>query len=433
MKRILTIVIPVFLISIFANAQPGWEWGDQIDVAKEKNAIYTDMVKAGNFIEAIESHGWLLENTPDLNESLYQNGVKIYQGLAGKESDPTKKAAYQTKTLEMFDLRIEYFGKEAYVMNRKVFPAYKFYKGDKTKYAELYEMYKKAFELNGTKFYPSNIVAYMDVVRRYKLTGGDLSDELVIEIYTELMDLIDEKRKTGKDLAKLDRIADNVDKMLTSTIDLDCDFVERLLGPKLKETGDLKIASKIFKLMLNNKCTDRPLAYDAAKIVNESQPDFAITKFLASKAAKNGEQETAIAFYNQALNLTEDGIKKAEIYMILARMDYTKADKVAARINCRRALAFDPSMKDPHTLIGNMYYASYIECKEGESKTKDRAVFIAAYNSYRRAGDTKNMVKAKAQFPSINDMFSETYEEGTSMQVDCWINETVKLERRPEN
>ncbi len=433
-----TLFIPLIFIGASllpqtGSSQPGWNWGEQVDVAKEKNALYVDMMKAGKLNESIEPLDWLLENTPDLNTSLYQNGAKIYQDLAEKETDAATKAGYQEKALEMYDLRIKYFGKEAYVMNRKVFPAYKFYKSDKSKYAELYEMYNKSFELNGDKFYNNNLVAYMDVVRRHKLTGGDISDERVIEIYSAITDVIDAKRAEGKNLSTLDKIADNVDKMLTSTVDLNCDFVEEILGPKFRETGDIKIAKKIFQLMLTGKCTDRPLAYEAAKAVNEDEPSFGIAKFLAIRAAQDGDVATAYDFYNQAIELTEENIKKAEIYMNMATMDASEGKKVSARSNARKSLSFDPSNKEPYNLIGNLYMGSFEDCKKGEFKTHDYAVFIAAHKMYKLAGNQDGMSKAKALFPSIEDLFNEEYQEGQTYQVGCWINETVVLERRPAN
>ena len=196
------------LVSGFAHAQIPVNWGEQAEVAREKYALFVDLVKSGQYHEAVAPHDWLLENTPDLSASLYQYGARIYEGLAEKETDEAQKAAYQIKALEMYDLRIQYFGEEAYVLNRKVIPVYKFYRRDKTRYQELYELFNKAFEMNGNDFFDNSLVAYMDVVRRYKLTGGDISDERVIEIYAGIMEVIDHKRGVIQDWTKIDRIAD---------------------------------------------------------------------------------------------------------------------------------------------------------------------------------------------------------------------------------
>ena len=433
MNKLTKTFLLLSLLSTNVFSQSGWNWGEQIDVAKEKNAIYTDLVKLKKYKESIEAHAWLIENTPDLNESLYQNGAKIYSGLANNETDKIQKATYQAKALEMYDLRIKYFGNEASILNRKAFPAYKFYKGDKSKYNELMDLFEKTFTLNGADFSTNNFVAYMDIVRRFKATGGPISDEKVLDIYTNLTDVLDDKIASSSNPASLEKVAENIDKLLTLTIDLSCDYVESLLGPKLAETGDLKIASKIFKLMLQNKCTDRTLAFEAAKIVNQNSPDYAISKFLASRASKENDRQSAIKYYNQAIALTKNATKKAEIYLSLAKIDYKAGLKSNARSNCRKALSADPSLNEAHVLIGNLYLSSFEECKQGEYKTVDYSIFIAAHNAFKRAGDYENMKKSESLFPSITDIFTEEYTEGQSIKIDCWINESVILRKRPEN
>ena len=84
-------------------------------------------------------------------------------------------------------------------------------------------------------------------------------------------------------------------------------------------------------------------------------------------------------------------------------------------------------------IIGNLYLSSFEECKQGEYKTVDYSIFIAAHNAFKRAGDYENMKKSESLFPSITDIFTEEYTEGQSIKIDCWINESVILRKRPEN
>ncbi|MEQ8239094.1 MAG: hypothetical protein RIA69_07760 [Cyclobacteriaceae bacterium] len=431
-KHLLSLTLIVGLASA-AMAQPGWNWGDSVDKAKEKNALYTDFLRSGNFQKALVPLNWLLKNTPDLNESIYINGIKIYEGLVETETDPAKSLALKEKTLNMYDLRIKYFDGEKDVMNRKALSAYKFYKGEQKKYPELKALFDKSFAINGNDFYSSNLTAYMDVIRRYKLTGGDITDEEVFAIYSTLTDVIDYQMKNGGNQSRLEKTAEYVDKLLTSTVEVDCNFVEEKLGPKFKETGDVKLAKKIFSLMLTQKCTDSPLALDAAIAINENEPNFAIAKFIGSKSAQDGDKEKATEYYNRAIELTDDNTKKSEIYLSLARIQSSNGDKVSSRGSARRALAFDPSYLDAYKLIGDLYMTSFDDCKGGQSKVLDRGIFIAAYDMYEKAGNRESMAAAKAQFPSIEEIFSENYEEGQVIKVDCWINQSVKIERRPSN
>lgn len=429
MKKLLTLTI-LLSASIAAFAQPGWKWPEDVESAKEKNALYVDAIKSKDYMTAIGPHSWLLENCPDLNESLYINGSKIYEGLAKKEKDAAKKKEYQTTVMKMYDDRIKYFGNEGKVLNRKAFTAYKYYKNDKSRYAELMTLFNKTFELNGNKVLKNNLMAYMDVIRRYKLSGGELSDEQILDKYGEISDIIAFQKKS-KGGSQLDVIQENVDKILLATVDVDCGLLESKFVPKMKETKDPNMAKKVFQLMLTAKCSDSPSFVEAAELVYQSEPAASLAKVIAIKNVAAGDISLGNEWYDKALSLTEDNLEKAELYFSKAQAFSNQGLKSQARSNARMALANDPSMKDAYTLIGNLYMTSYTDCRAGVSKVDDRLVFIAAYNQFQKAGNSSAMAKAKEQFPSISEMFELGLEEGQSMTVGCWINETVKLERRP--
>ncbi|MEM6829205.1 MAG: hypothetical protein AAF551_01730, partial [Bacteroidota bacterium] len=194
-KKILISSVVLFIACISTvDAQSGWNWGDQPEVAKEKNVLYTDALKSKNYQAAIEPLTWLLTNTPDLNPSIYINGVKIYEGLIKQETDPAKKEELIQKGLQLHDTRIEKFGKEADVTDRKSTFAYRYYSKDKTKYPYLYELYTKAFKLRGANMNSGNLVAYMNVVYKHRFAGGEVSDEEVIETYSNISDALNTQK-----------------------------------------------------------------------------------------------------------------------------------------------------------------------------------------------------------------------------------------------
>src|SRR5210317_760651 len=188
--KTLTLLVFLFGFSYLAAQTPGWNWPEDRQTAEEKNVMYSDMMKLGNYKNAVAPLTWLLVNAPDLNESIYINGAKIYENLEESEKDESKKKIYQDSAILMYDLRIQYFNDEAAVLNRKAFTAYKFYKDDKEKYQDLFELYQKTFELNQNKVWDQNLLSYMDIVRRYKLTGGNITDEQILEIYDEIVEII---------------------------------------------------------------------------------------------------------------------------------------------------------------------------------------------------------------------------------------------------
>lgn len=268
LMKYLSSLLLIFIVSLNAQAQGAFNWPEDEATAKEKNVLYSDALKMKDYQGAVAPHQWLLDNAPDLNPSIYINGIKIYEGLAKKEADKAKKAEYQEKVMSLYDDRIKYFNKEINVLNRKSLSAYKFYINNSAKSEELYQLFETTVDKSGEQFFTNLLVAYMNVIKKYNSVTKSLSDEDILNKYDKISGIIDLKLKSGKDKEKVLKQKDLVDKLLTTMVKVDCDFIANTLGPKFKEDPtDLGQAKKIMGLSLAGSCTDLPVFLEAAKVV----------------------------------------------------------------------------------------------------------------------------------------------------------------------
>lgn len=427
------IVLGIICSTFFnlANAQTGWNWPDDRKKAEEVNALYTDNFRQGNYRTAANYLSWLLVKAPNLNKSIYINGVKIYNGLATEATDAAQKIMFQDSVLLLYDTRISYFNEEAKVLNRKAYDAYKYYKGDKSRYEELYNLFKNTFELNGNKVMDMNLLPYMDVVRRYKVSGGKITDEEVLDIYAQIIQISNFKIGKGTNKERLILIQDKVNELLVGTIDVDCGFIENTLGPKLSaEPDNLKLAKNILRLSFAGKCMTLDVALDAAKIVQKNEPEYGLAKLIAQLSAAKEDFDGSIVYFEESVELTDDNTKKGDSFVEIAKINVIKGKKVSARENCRKAISVDPTRKDAYKIIGDLYFNSFNECKKGENPVHDRAIYIAAYEMYRKAQDGGSMGRAKQQFPSMEEIFTWNMQVGESFKIGCWINETITIQKR---
>lgn len=428
----LCLMVSISLINQ-VQAQNGWNWPEDKQTATTKNALYTDALRADKYREAANNLSWLLKNAPDLNSSIYINGAKIYEGLAEKEKDAKQKEVYVDSALLMYDLRIKYFNDEPEVMNRKAYEAYKFYRDNKVKYPEMLELFEKAFELAGDNVLSVNTIAYMDILRRAKLSGGTMTDEDILEKYDLISTVLENKiaASSEKGVASLQSYKDKIDAMLAEIVTVDCDFIENKLGPKLQSNPeDIKTAKKIISLSLAAKCTDSPLFMEAASIVHEKEPNYSIAIVIAKRAKMDGDFDMASKYFEESLTLTDKNTDKADIYLELADLASRKGQKSTAREYALKAVATDPNKNEAYTFIGDLYFRSYDQCRAGENIVQDRAVFLAAYEMYKRGGASARMANAKEQFPSAEEIFTYNMEVGQQIKVGCWINETVIIQKR---
>jgi tetratricopeptide (TPR) repeat protein len=434
MKRTILAFIIASLSSTQIIAQPGWNFPDNEEdslLTAEKIALYGDPIKSGDFKLALPHLQWLLIHVPDLNESLYINGAKIFEGLVETTSDPAQKRIYEDSAMLMYNLRIHYFNDEAAVMNRKAYTAYGFFKDDPAKYPELYDVYSKTFSLDKKEIWDQNLLAYMDVVRRFRSNGGDIPDEKVLEIYDQIIQIIDYKKEQGEEEEKLEKIRDNVYRLLANIINVDCDFIQNKLGPALHENpDDLGLAKNIFRFAFAGKCMDIPIFLEAVRIIFEKEPNYGMAKLIGDRSYVNKDYETALDFYEKAMELTDENLKISELYLNQASINSTKGNKSKARELAYKALEADPGNKDAYNTIGNLYYNSYQECKKGINEVEDRAVFFAAYEMYRRAGNTEGMKQSKDQFPPMETIHTYNMLPGDPVRIGCWINESYTVQRR---
>ena len=433
MKKILNTILFISVLAVSAQAQ--WNWPEDKAGAEERNVLYTDAVKMGNYREAIEPLQWLITNAPNLNKSLYQNGVKIYDNLAKVEKDPARKQELIDSLLWMYDQRIEYFNDKANVMNRKAIKAYRYYIKDYDRSGELLQMFDEAYELAGNKVLDQNLLAYMNVIKVNKLVKKILTDDQVLDRYDNITSIIEYKIKAaqdaGKSTDKLNTQKSHIDNILTEIVVIDCEFVENTMGPKFKESpDDVKLVKRMFSFMLTGKCTDSPLFLDVAKQLQKLEPNYGLAKVIGTKCMSAKDFTCAEAYLKESLNYTEDGSEKGEVLVMLGNMKRIQGQKSAARNYYRQSSSADPTNKDAYEAIGDLYFTSFDQCKGEKDMVKDRLVFIAAYKMYQRAGDRQKMSNAKAQFPSTEEIFNGDYNKGQAMTIGCWINEAVELASR---
>ena len=437
MKKNWILLFWALFISPLAFAQKGWNWPtdvEQAKQAKEKAVLYSDYVKSKQYDEAKEPFQWLMQNVPNLHKSLYKNGTKIYAGLVKTEKDPTLKAAYQDSTMAIYERRIKLYGKEAKIRNMQIMKAYTYYKKDETKFEYLYDLAKKTVDLNGDKVHSGALVAYLDIARKYKKASDKLTDDDLISIYDQVSTILAKKidsEQNPKKLARLNKQSETLDQLLAASVNVDCDFISEKMAPMLaQKPDDFKIAKNIVKLSLAGKCSDRPVFLEAAKVMFKHQPDFGMAKVIGLKLRSNKKFDEALVYYDKALELTDVPAKRATILLEKAVISANKSQNINARKFALAAVKADPSKKEAYALIGRLYMSSYKSCKKGKNMVEDRAIFIAAYDKFAKAGDRKGMQSAQSQFPTGEDIFTYNMSVGDKVQVGSWINETVTIRKR---
>lgn len=424
-------VLGAILLSGLVQAQDGWNWpADPAQEAKarELNAAYTDYMKSEQFVEATKPLNWLLINTPELNESIYINGVMIYKGAVDKATDPAQKLVYQDSVMAIYNKRGEIYKNQTKWIENKAYYGYQFFKGDKTRIPGVIADFEKAIELNGNINHQL-VGAYFDLIYRDNAFNKTYTGEQVLAKYEMANGLLNKSEAEGKDVTSSRSLLEQV---LVNMELIDCDFIENTMGPKLTaDPTNEELANQIFKYSVQYKCYSSASFMAALEFIDSKNPTFATSQVRAMKYMSAGEFDKAEPVLAKALTMAENNKQKSEVQMELAKIYTQGGRKSQARAAAREAATLDPEMTaSAYSLIGDLYMSSFNDCRGGESRAKDYSIFIAAYGAYQRAGDSKGMGSARSRFPSKEELFTEGLQVGSSLNTGCWVGETVTLATR---
>ncbi len=419
------------LMAGLVQAQDGWNWPSdpaQEAKARELNAAYTDYMKSDQFVEATKPLHWLLVNVPQLNESLYINGTKIYDGAASAVSDEAKKEVYQDSVIALYEKRGELYNNEEKWIENKAYYGYQYYKDDKEKLKIPVSDFEKALEINGAINYQL-VPAYFNLVYRNFAYHSAYSGEEILNMYDKLNAILDAEAAKGTNVSSQ---KGNMEQLLVAMELIDCDFIENTMGPKLAaDPTNEKLADQIFNYSVQYKCFSSDAFLRALEIKDNNNPTFATSQVRAMRYLQEKDYEKAEPVLEKALTLAENDAQKAEVKFELARIYGARGQKSAARTAAKEAAALDESKsQDAWKLIGDLYMGSANECRGGVSRAKDYSIYIAAYNAYQRAGDNAGMSQARQRFPSKEELFTESLQIGETINTGCWIGETVTLATR---
>ncbi len=418
------------------NCENGWCWGEDPGVTKEKYALYNDNFKMKDYNASLAPLEWLLENTPYLNKSIYIRGIKVYKNLLKKETDDAKKIEYQDKILKLHDDRIRYFGEEDKVLALKGAYAYSYLnkREEKDYKPELYDLYNRILELNGKETSRSNLTFLMVIAVNMKVSKA-ITEEDLMQKYDEISEVLDYNvaNSTGSNKAKWEKTQDAINGYFAKGVNIDCDFVREKMGDDIRtKTDDVKLMKRAIKYMLTAKCTDDELFVIAARNLVNYEPDLGLVKIISNDFLKKEEYDSAIVWKEKAIEIaSEDPAAMAELTLDIAKIESKLGKKTAARSRALKAIEHDNAVSgEAYSMIGNLYMSSGKDCFDA-NPVKSRACYLAAYDMYAKAGDAGGMSRAKAQFPSITDIFSLGMQEGDAIEIGCWIGGSTTLRKRP--
>jgi len=383
---------------------------------------------------AFEAWKKLFVHCPDVSKNIYISGAKIYQNKLEKATDPNRQKEIFDTLMLIYDRRIQYFNEEAYVLGRKGMDIVRY---NEKEYEQAYDVFRRSAELAGVETDLNVITGFLQT-GTVMMKSEKISPIPFLDDFLTCSEIIEEKKAAGENPAKLSRVSKMLNGIISSTKINDCDAIRNAMSERVNDPaveGDfLKICLDLLTL---SGCENSEFFSDVNEKLMEVSPDPDLAYQVAKYNLKNDNFDKAAEFLNKAIEHENDNEQKALYEYQLAVIELTKLNHpVEAKRLAMSAAGHKESWGEPYFVAASSILEGSKICNLEDFDKQ--AVYWLAVDYCIKAKkvdpsvtDQANELIAqyKSHFPSVEETFFRSMNEGDTYVIGCWINEstTVKV------
>jgi len=417
----------------------------QTEDCNKNSSISHEAVRAGNFKDAYLPWKEVLKNCPTLKFYTFNDGIKILTAFLGeiKDRNSADYKKYFDELMEVYDLRMQYTPNFQHL---KGTPSVGDTKGSKAisyiAYApnldvnQAYTWLKESIEAEkeGSK---GPILHYFLDMSLNKLKVDPNHKEQFIQDYLTDSEYADAAIAAESDPAKkqaLQQVKDNLVAMFINSGTADCESLQEIYGPKIEsnkaDSAYLKKAISVLKMM---KCTESEAYFQASYYMYKINPTADAATGCGYMAYKKGDFDTAIKYFDEALNLESDPEKKAQIAYAVAASLFNVKKLSQARSYLQKAISFKENYGDAYILLAQLYASSP---NWNDEPALNKCTYFVVIDKLQRAkavdpsvADKANeMISTYARYtPKTEDLFMLGIKAGDRVTVGGWIGESTTV------
>jgi tetratricopeptide (TPR) repeat protein len=397
-------------------------------------SLYREYARQILYKDALPYWRLAFNECPKASKNIYIDGVKIYKYFIGKEKDENIKSALIDTLMLIYDQRIEYYNDRCNVRGRQGVDLLRYRRLEDVEYMEQgYNYLKESMDLCKNKTSEA-VLATLISASISLCQYGAISNEQVFEDYLRSIDILNSKLKKDTGDVTIINLKEDLTDNFTSKQICNCDLLIPVFTKRMeKNPQDIENLKTITTVLKKSSCTDSDLFFKASKELHESLPSAESAENIAVMAFIKDKYHEAIKYYNHAIKLENDSLKKATYYLGLAKSNYKLKNHQRAKNLALKAINLNKNWGEPYLLIGQLYAESKDELAAAE-ECLPKAAYWAAVDKFIEAKRIDPNVESEANklistysvyFPSIEDAFFCGVNDGDIYKIGSWINETT--------
>lgn len=418
----------------------------QNEDCNKNSSISHEAVKAGNFKDAYLPWKAVLSTCPTLKYYTYLDGIQILSGFLGniKDHNSADYKKYFDELMNVYDLRIKYTPDFAArlsgtpsvgeVLGNKAISYIAFAPNLDVNTA--YSWLKESVDTEKASSAPAVLHYFVDMSLN-KLKSDSNHKEQFIQDYLTASGYADEamaNETNAKKKAFIKQIKDNIVAMFINSGTADCESLQGIYGPKVEANKtDSVFLKKTLDIMKMMNCTESDAYFKASFYMYKINPTADAASGCGYMAYKKGDYDTAIKYFDEALNLEKDVSKKAERAYTTAAVLFAAKKISQARVYAQKAIGYNENYGDPYILLAQIYASNP---KWTDEPVLNKCTYFVVIDKLQRAKAVDPSVASKANeliatysryTPKPEDLFMLGHKAGDRITIGGWIGETTTI------
>jgi tetratricopeptide (TPR) repeat protein len=442
-KNLLFLIGFIIVFGSYTKAQQSGEskYGEDSVKCIENNSLYYEFYKQwkasnyenGSWKDAIAPWRWVFINCPQSTINIYLHGESLMEALITNETNKALKEKYIDTLMMVYDKRIQYHGKEGYVLGKKGVDLYKYRPEN---YEEVYNILKKSISLEGNESSGPALIFYFRSAE--KMVKAEKAEKIIlVDIYDQASNIIDynlkdcQEKGDTRNIANWENVKTNIE--LSFEPYATCEDLISIYTIKFNDAPkDLDLLKKITKILDKKNCTDSDLFFKASENLHSVEPTANSAELMGKMYIKKEDYNKAASYLLEAISLSDDNNDKADAQYLLANVYFQLKQYSNARAQCYEVIKIRPNDGKAYILIGDLYASTAKDC--GDNDLTDKVAYWAAVDKYYKAKAVDPSIEELANtkintfskyFPLTARGFFYDLKAGDSYTVGCWINETT--------
>ena len=408
------------------------DYGSDPTTCQRNLSLYRSDYDHRNFDAAIVFWRKVWKDCPNSSINLAGHGIAMYQTFIARELDQNKKKALVDTLIMVYEqgmvLRPQNKGNLLTNMAQDILR----FADTPENQPKLLEIWEETMITEKEKTLASVYANYMKKILEMN-ANGKLSDEELLEDYTKVSDFISEaiKKAPSEDLA---RVRDMIDDSFASSSAASCENLLSIYGAKYddnKENADF--LRKLTRMLNRKECTDSELFEKASEQQYALNPSSDAAYNMAMLFFRRENFEKAVEYFENAIIEETEPFEKAKYNQLLGQIMLSRYNRyLDAKKYALEAIKLRPDWGLPYKLLADTY-ASGPKC--GEDDFERQYVYWVVVDKLQRArtvdpdfaGTVDPLIRQFTQhFPKKEEAFFRGIQEGATINVGCWINETTR-------